>query len=369
MNNRVVMLNNIPSPYCVDLFSFLADTYRDLEFHFIFTSRAEDNRNWKLEEGRLHNVTFLQSKVFKLKTAHDHRYIHFPANIKKELDRIDPAVVIAKEYNPSALQSLSWCKARKRKYIHVTEGTLYSERSLNFIQKASRKKIIRDADFCLGSGIKAKEKLLYWGAPEEKTDIALLTFNLAPFRNIGNDPKNGRLLYVGSLVERKGLDLLLRALPYVPSVNILHIVGGGSEEEKTNLVQLAEELKINDRIVWKGYREGEALLTEYREAQALVLPAREDCFGLVMLEAMAAGLPVIASEYADGAYDIVQDGRNGLIADPYVAKAFGEAIETVLSNPSYAENARNTDLGAFELDAVASVYYGAIQSVMKGDVS
>lgn len=365
MNNRIVMLNNIPSPYCVDLFSCLEKSYPEYEFHFIFTNTSEDNRSWKLEEGRLTNCTFLKSRVLKLKAAHDHRYIHFPANIEKELDAIDPSVVIAKEYNPSALQSLSWCKSHNRKYIHVTEGTLYSERSLNVIQKYSRKKIIRNADFCLAAGTKAKEKLLYWGAKEENTDIAYLTFDLSSFEGIQPDPVPGRLLYVGSFVERKGLDLLLQSLKYASSVKELRIVGGGTAEEKDRLVRLSEILHIEDRIIWAGYRQGNDLLEEYRRASAFVLPAREDCFGLVLLEAFVSKLPIVASKYADGAYDIVHNGANGIIEDPYDGKVFADAIETVMTDPSFRQKADLNDWSKFELNAVSKTYHDAIKRVLE----
>ena len=363
MNSRVVMLNNIPSPYSVDLFSCLQETYTEYELYFIFTNTNEDNRNWKLEEGKLKNVIFLKSKVLKLKTAYDHRYIHFPENIKKELDRIDPAVVIAKEYNPSALKSLSWCKKHHRKYVHVTEGTLNSERNLNFIQKYSRKKIITNADYCLGASTKSKEKLLYWGANESKTDIAYLTFDLSAYKEIKPEPVPGRLLYVGSLVERKGLDLLIKALPYAPSVKELRIVGDGTSEEKEQLLKLAEEYGVEDKIVLLGYKQGDDLLNEYRHAKAFVLPAREDCFGLVLLEAMVSKVPIIASKYADGAYDIVIPNENGKIEDPYVANHFGDAIERVMTETKYKDNAETADCSRFELSEVAEVYQSIINKL------
>ena len=365
MNNRVVMLNNIPSPYSVDLFSCLQETYPEYEFYFIFTNTNEDNRKWKLEEGKLKNVIFLKSRVLKLKTAYDHRYIHFPENIKKELDRIDPAVVIAKEYNPSALQSLSWCKKHHRKYVHVTEGTLNSEKNLNIIQKYSRTKIIKNADYCLGASTKSKEKLLYWGADESKTDIAYLTFDLSSYKDIKPEPVPGRLLYVGSLVERKGLDLLIKALSYAPSVKELHIVGNGTPEEKEQLVKLADEYNVENRITWLGYKQGEDLINEYRYARAFVLPAREDCFGLVLLEAMVSRLPIIASCYADGAYDIVIPDENGEIEDPYDAKQFGDAIERIMTEEKYKLKAETADCSRFELSKVAGVYRSVIEKLLK----
>lgn len=76
-----------------------------------------------------------------------------------------------------------------------------------------------------------------------------------------------------------------------------------------------------------GYQEGEPLQKLYRTADAFVLPTREDCFGLVLLEAMCASLPIISSKYADGARDLVSDGENGYIIDPEDVDGFAEAIE------------------------------------------
>ena len=78
-----------------------------------------------------------------------------------------------------------------------------------------------------------------------------------------------------------------------------------------------------------GYQEGEPLQKLYRTADAFVLPTREDCFGLVLLEAMCASLPIISSKYADGAFDLVEDGRNGYIIDPENTDEFAETIKKV----------------------------------------
>lgn len=54
------------------------------------------------------------------------------------------------------------------------------------------------------------------------------------------------------------------------------------------------------------------LLEEYQKAQIFVLPTREDCFGLVLLEALCAEVPIISSKYADGAYDVIDEGKNAI---------------------------------------------------------
>lgn len=66
--------------------------------------------------------------------------------VPQHLTRINPDVVIAWEYNPSALKALLWCKCHGRKFIHLTDGTLHSERNIGHVQKLMRHIIIRHAD-------------------------------------------------------------------------------------------------------------------------------------------------------------------------------------------------------------------------------
>lgn len=66
--------------------------------------------------------------------------------VPQHLTRINPDVVIAWEYNPSALKALLWCKRHGRKFIHLTDGTLHSERNIGRVQKLMRHIIIRHAD-------------------------------------------------------------------------------------------------------------------------------------------------------------------------------------------------------------------------------
>lgn len=67
------------------------------------------------------------------------------------------------------------------------------------------------------------------------------------------------------------------------------------------------------------------------------MPTREDCFGLVIHEAMAASMPIIASCYADEAYDLVKEGENGFIINPYDAQELADVIEKLLDNDKLVE--------------------------------
>lgn len=364
--SKVVLITNIPSPYRVDLFYYMQKYVKEHEFFVIYTSNGEDNRSWSISSEKMLNTEILKSRVIKIKGKIDNRYIHLPDNISIHLANLNPDIIIAWEYNPAALQALLWAKMHKKKFIHLTDGTIYSERNIGFIQKLSRKIICKNADACIASSTKAKEKLLHWKVDERKIFISLLTMDVDKYLHLERNPIKGRILYVGSMVKRKGLDLLILALSNVDVDFSLHIVGNGTKEEIGALKGIIAEKGLDKNVVFCGFKEGQDLLEEYSQADVFVLPTREDCFGLVLVEALCAKLPIVASKYADGAFDTIEEGVNGYIVDPYDEKMFGEKIAEALTNNTIVEGAKNTISEQFSFANVTEGYLKAIEYVLKG---
>lgn len=149
------------------------------------------------------------------------------------------------------------------------------------------------------------------------------------------------LLFVGRLVERKGVRVLLEALARLepePPVR-LRVVGDGPE--RPALEALAERLGVADRVEFAGFVPREALEEGFARCDAFVLPAVVDAkgdtegLGVVLLEAMSYARPVVASA-AGGIVDIVRDGRNGLLVPPGDAAALAEAVRTLRDHPERA---------------------------------
>ena len=165
------------------------------------------------------------------------------------------------------------------------------------------------------------------------------------------------LLSVGRLVERKGFDRALQALPRVlqshPKVHYL-IVGDGPYRQV--LERIAAEVGISNHVTFAGEVTNEEIAKHYALCDVFVLPNRETAdgntegFGLVFLEANACGKPVIAG-CAGGAADAVQDGYNGLTVDGEDVSAIAGAILRLLEDPELCarlrtgglERARNSD--------------------------
>ena len=130
---RVAIITNIPAPYRVDFFDFLQKNYKDYHFTIIYSSKNEDNRNWKIDESKMNDCVFLTSKTIKIKKRYDNYYLHIPVGVSKVLNEIQPDVVVGSEYNPTILQALGYCKRNRIPFVSWTDGTLFSERNLSSI--------------------------------------------------------------------------------------------------------------------------------------------------------------------------------------------------------------------------------------------
>lgn len=149
------------------------------------------------------------------------------------------------------------------------------------------------------------------------------------------------LLFVGRLVERKGVRVLLEALSRLDrSAGVrVRIVGDGPL--RPELVRTAEDLGLGNVVDFTGFVSDEELGAEFDRCDALVLPAIEDSkgdvegLGVVLIEALLHGKPVIASR-SGGIPDIVEDGATGLLVTPGDPEELATAIARLRDDPSFA---------------------------------
>jgi rhamnosyl/mannosyltransferase len=136
---------------------------------------------------------------------------------------------------------------------------------------------------------------------------------------------------VGRLRYYKGLDTLIRALPSIPGR--LLVVGVGPMEATWKA--LAHATGVADRIAWLGEAADEDLPALYHLADLFVLPASHpsEAFGLVQVEAMAAGVPVVCTELGTGTSYVNQDGVTGRVVPPRDPAALAAAIRDLLADP------------------------------------
>ncbi len=141
---------------------------------------------------------------------------------------------------------------------------------------------------------------------------------------------SGLILTVGVLRYYKGLDVLLDALTQLDAQ--LVIVGSGPEEAR--LRALAQAFGVANRVLFAG-RVGDAALPLYYAAADVFVSAsqvRAEAFGIVLLEAMAAGLPVVSTELGTGTSVVNQHGRTGFVVPPSDPHALAQALKVLLAN-------------------------------------
>lgn len=141
------------------------------------------------------------------------------------------------------------------------------------------------------------------------------------------DPEKTTLLYVGRLGARKGLDLALQALAEVDAATVEFLIAGTGRHEE-QLRELAKELGIREQVAFLGYVPDEELPMLYSSADVFVLPSRYEGFGLVLLEAMACGTPVIGTD-AGGIPTAIRDGETGYIVNQD-EKMLADAFERII---------------------------------------
>jgi glycosyltransferase involved in cell wall biosynthesis len=171
------------------------------------------------------------------------------------------------------------------------------------------------------------------------------------------DPHAGLLVYIGRLADKKGIDVLLEALVQVPSAHV-DVIGDGPD--RAALLALAARLGVTDRVRFCGRLPKLEVLAALAHAHAVVIPSKVGAGGdmegtpVVLCEAMAAGVPIVASDLG-GLGECVDDGITGLLVPPGDRDALAATLTKVVSGSvdldvlgraAATEAARSLDIAA-----------------------
>jgi len=187
-----------------------------------------------------------------------------------------------------------------------------------------------------------------------------------------NEKLNPYILYLGRLRADKGIDLLIRAFsaasPKHPDVK-LKIAGEG--RERKNLMALANALGLSRCVEFLGMVRGKEKIQLLQEAMFLVCPSRKEAFGIVNLEAFAAGIPVIASRVG-GIPDIVEDGVNGFLVEPDDVKKLEDKLELLMNDAALRNNLSSNALkkvSSYDWFRIAQEYCRIYQEISEAGKS
>jgi glycosyltransferase involved in cell wall biosynthesis len=165
------------------------------------------------------------------------------------------------------------------------------------------------------------------------------------------------VLACGSLTPRKDYATLIRSFSLLQQERYSRLLILGRGAERDRLVDLATELRISDRIDFPGFVTNP--IPWMRHASVFAHTSRWEGLGIVLVEALACGTPVVAMDCPHGPSEILEGGRYGRLVPPGDYRGFAQALERALANPIEPEEARRR-ASDFRSDRAAAAYLKAM---------
>ena len=208
---------------------------------------------------------------------------------------------------------------------------------------ATEGELVKECHHIIAATKQEKEGLIhYYDASPERISVIPCGVNLGLFRPIDKETARHRLglnndsiiLFVGRIDPLKGIDRLLMAMTYLEKRHSLKliIIGGDkhSQAELERLKELSRSLQIHNSVAFLGLMDQETLPYFYSAADLCVVPSYYESFGLVALESLACGTPVVATKVGD-IENIIQQGKTGFVISDNAPRQLADKLSLLLS--------------------------------------
>jgi glycosyltransferase involved in cell wall biosynthesis len=302
----IAILTHFLSPYQAELFNEIANTGRfSIRVHYLH--RSHHTRYWS-RLNLSHQAVFLREGTGAVDEALNDFKSAKLAILNYYNERIAQKLIHCR--NKTGLPWVFWGE-RPRHHFYYLASRVYRRLRLGALHRSKAP--------IWGIGRLALEGYRREFGPE-RTYVNIPYFsNLERFKNSASAPRQPTrepvILYSGSLIPRKGVDLVAAAFARLIRDGLrakLIVLGSGPLEQS-----MREDLKnCMDRVEFVGFRDWEALPELYAVSDILCVPSRYDGWGLVVPEGLAAGLPVISTTQTGAAVEFIQPGKNGWLVPP-----------------------------------------------------
>lgn len=271
-------------------------------------------------------------------------FTYLPLNIVNRLLKFKPNLIFSNSFGVWTILALLFKPLGKWRVVIAYEGSSPDVDWRNSPTRlAVRRAMVKAADACITNSQAGKSYLIeilkakadrVFAQPYEVPDINILLKDSKNCQFNFDDLQPPIFLCVGSIEPRKGINFLLQACAILEKQKIqkytLLFVGDGPQREE--MESLSRSLNLSDRVKWLGRIEYTQLGRFFQAASVFILPTLEDTWGVVISEAMLLGKPILCSQWA-GAHEIVIDGENGYIFDPYAPEKLAETMNRFINNP------------------------------------
>lgn len=371
---RVLIIHNIVSPYRLPIFEEL---HNNLNLEVLFCKRITSDRKWSTD---LSNYSF----PYTILNGFSFGPILFNTNFIRALHSSTYDVIVISsdpDVAPTTIYSLILSKIRRKKIILWSENTnneVHSFPSISYSDKYIHKKIVvalsglvllyRKVYFKLSDHFIAFSKRNVDYLVEHGVQLSQITktmqvmpLNQLPSPTIVGKRNGKTFLYIGYINPLKNIELLINAFKGISNQNArLIIAGTGSAEDK--IKKLA---KVDSRIIFKGFVDNQSKANLCIQSDILVLPSLNDCWGLVINEAIHYGMAVICSDKA-GASEIIND-QSGRIISPQDTSELSEVMSTLINNQNILRKMQKHNRGdstVTDIYKVTNDFLSAINKVM-----
>jgi glycosyltransferase involved in cell wall biosynthesis len=258
--------------------------------------------------------------------------LDLPWNIFHALSHFKPDAVICGEMGLRSLQAAAFRQVNADcRLVIWARVSQHTEAGRGSARKLIRKALVRRVDSIVTNGRSGREYLSGLGADPARVHVVHQASAIDPLPHSPRGAGPLRLLFVGRLVTLKGLHLLLPVLSrYTPETWTLTVVGDGPECRTLQTFASRRDLPVH----FTGFLPRCDLPRLFADHDVLVFPTLKDEWGLVVGEALRAGLPVLGSVYSEAVSEIVEDGVNGWRMRPDNEESICAAVSRVFSTTS-----------------------------------
>jgi glycosyltransferase involved in cell wall biosynthesis len=370
----VTLVTDIVTPYGVPVLEALAER---VALTVVFCSASGTRGgDWRMETPRFHHRV-AGGAAMRRRSRIDTDIYPSP-RVMREIAASRPAAIVSGGWSFPTLYAVLYGAVARVPVIVQSDGTPHSERHLNRLQSIARRLLVPAASAFVANSDASRRRFMDLGADPERVFVAPHTTDIARFwaaadarraRRDATLPRSDEsvtVLSVGRLLPSKGVHLLLRAVAAgsrrgAPPIRV-SLVGGGPEEHR--LGRLARELGVDLTI--RGFVDQRALPEIYGAADVFAFPTLDDTFGIVLLEAAASGLPLVASPYAGATEDLVGPDT-GRVVDPHHTERLAAVLRELADNPALrAEMGRRAHVRTLSRtpERAAEAYVEAVAAVL-----
>ena len=373
---RVGFLTNMYTPYKEAMFREIAKLV-DLKVYYC--AERESDRDWEVKFSGTYNYELLPGKTWNF----GKRKLHYNPTIASRItaDNID-VMIVGEWCNPTVIMLPFWLRWKEMPRLLWSGSTPLEKSVARFFTYPLKRQIVAQYQGFITYTQRAANYLESLGAPREYITVAPVTVDTDFFSaqrerllqepgrvairtDLGLDADDIVVVFVGQMIRRKGVDLLIEAIAALGKKRVVALLAGSGLEQES-FEELAERRGVAHRIRFLGQCSQEDLARLYVAADVFTLPSRQEPSGNVINEAMTMGLPVVISDRVG--CDCVAHGETGFVFEGENVSAYTRALKAITENTEryrvMGVAAREDLMSKFSIQIEANQFTKAVDALL-----